>query len=252
MRSDIRECLIGMGDVKYQQFSAALAPGVENMIGVRLPQLRALAKEIARADWRAVLVEEDYYFEEVMLRGFVLSYASKDMDEMLPYIEEFIPVVDNWSVCDSVFMGMDIFKQDRERSWNFITPYLQSHKEFEVRVALIVIMQHLLKCDSDGKKIARLRIVDKEKISDRSEEKGLYTDRVLAEADKVDATMYYASMAVAWLVTEAFCCYPYHTFQFLQDNHLDDKTYNRGIQKILESRIPTDEVKDLLRDMKRR
>lgn len=252
MRQDIREQLLDMAEQDYQKFSAALIPGVENMLGIRLPQLRKLAKDIAKSDWKEAIEDEDFYFEERMLRGMVLSYASKDMDEMLPYIEAFIPLVDNWSICDSVFMGMEIFQKDRERAWKFIEPYLQSHKEFEVRVALIIMMQHLLKCDNNGKKIARLRTVDVSDLSDVSEEQGLYIDRVLTEVDKVDTTDYYASMAASWLLAEAFCCYPYHTYEYMKMCNLDDRTYNKGIQKIVESRIPTDDVKDLLKGMKRR
>ncbi|MBO5087314.1 MAG: DNA alkylation repair protein [Lachnospiraceae bacterium] len=252
MRKDIREQLLTMAENDYQKFSAALIPGVENMLGIRLPQLRKLAKDIAKLDWKEAIKDEDFYFEERMLRGMIISYASKDMDEMLPYIEAFIPLVDNWSICDSVFMGMEIFQKNRERAWKFIEPYLQSHKEYEVRVALIVMMQHLLKCDKNGKKIARLRTVDVSALSDVTEEKGLYIDRVLKEVDKVDTTDYYASMAASWLIAEAFCCYPYHTYEYMKMCNLDDRTYNKGIQKIVESRIPTDEVKNLLRGMKRR
>jgi len=252
LKKDIREQLLVMAEQDYQKFSAALIPGVEHMLGIRLPQLRKLAKEIAKTDWKAAIEDEDFYFEERMLRGMVLSYASKDMDEMLSYIEAFIPLVDNWSICDSVFMGMEIFQKDRECAWKFIEPYLKSHNEFEVRVALIIMMQHLLKCDKNGKKIPRLRIVDVSHLSNVDEEKGLYIDRVLAEVDKVDTTAYYASMAASWLLAEAFCCYPYHTYEYMRNSNLDDKTYNKGIQKIVESRIPTDEVKDWLRGMKRR
>lgn len=250
MRQDIRNKLSDMAESDYQKFSAGLIPGVENMLGIRLPELRKLAKQIAKSDWKTAIEEEDYYFEERMLRGMVLSYASKNMDEMLPYIAAFIPLVDNWSICDSVFSGMDIFQKDRERTWEFIQPYLQSDKEFEIRVALIIMMQHLLKCDIDGKKISRLREVTMENLSDTKEEKGLYLDRVLSAADSVDTTKYYAAMADAWLIAEAFCCFPYHTYLFLKENHLDNITINKAIQKIVESRIPSDEVKDLLRSMK--
>lgn len=250
MRQDIRERLVDMAETDYQKFSAALIPGVESMLGIRLPELRKLARQIAKEDWKAAIEEEDYYFEERMLRGMVLSYASKDMDEMLPYITAFIPLVDNWSICDSVFSGMDIFRKDKKRTWEFIQPYLQSDKEFEIRVALIIMMQHLLKCDVNGKKMSRLRKVSIENLSDTREEKGLYLDEVLSATDSVDTTGYYASMAAAWLIAEAFCCFPYHTYLFMQKNHLDNITYNKAIQKIVESRIPSDEVKDLLRSMK--
>ncbi len=252
MHLDIRKKLENMAEEGYQKFSSSLIPGVQGMLGIRLPQLRKFAKEIAKSDWRKASEEEDYYFEERMLRGMVLSYASKDMEEMLPYIEAFIPLVDNWSICDSVFMGMEIFQKDRERAWKFIEPYLQSDKEFEIRVALIIMMQHLLKCDKNGKKIARLRTVDVADMENVSEEAGLYVERVLEAVDQVDTIDYYASMAASWLIAEAFCCYPYHTHEYMNNCNLDDRTYNKGIQKIVESRIPTDEVKDLLRTMKRK
>lgn len=251
MIQSVQHQLLCMAENDYKAFSSKLIPGVTDMLGIRIPQLRKFAKEIVKSDWRAAIAEEDIYFEERMLRGMVLSYAGTDMDEMLPYITEFIPLVENWSVCDSVFMGMTIFQKDRERTWNYIQPYIQSHKEFEIRVALIIMMQHLLKCDVNGKKLSRLRQVAMEHLSDDREKKGLYLDRVLSAADSVDTAKYYASMADSWLIAEAFCCFPYHTFLFLKKNQLDNVTYNKAIQKIIESHIPTDEVKDLLRSMKR-
>lgn len=251
MREDIQKRLLDMSEADYQKFSASLIPGVKNMLGIRLPELRKLAKKIAKTDWENTISQEDIYFEERMLRGMILNYVSEDMDKILPYITAFIPLVDNWSVCDSVFMGMTIFQRDRERTWDYIQPYLQSDKEFEIRAAIIIMMQHLLKCDADGKKISRLRMITMEDLSDDQEVKGLYLDRVLSAADNVNTTAYYASMADAWFITEAFCCFPYHTYQFLKNNHLDDTTYNKSVQKIVESRIPSDEVKDLLRSMKR-
>lgn len=252
MRQDIRQQLCSMAEKKYQEFSSSLIPGVTNMLGIRLPELRKLAKQIAKSDWQLAIAEEDFYYEERMLRGMVISYVKGDMEEILPYITEFIPLVDNWAVCDSVFMGMEIFQKDRERTWEYIQPYLQSSKEFEIRVALIIMMQHLLKCDEKGKKMSRLRQVIPENLEDTSEKKGPYLDRILSAADSVDAEAYYVSMGVAWLIAEAFCCFPYHTYLFLKDNTLDTVTYNKAIQKITESRIPSDKVKDLLRSMKRK
>lgn len=252
MLQTIREQLITMSEEEYQKFSAGLIPGVEHMLGIRLPELRKLAKQIAKSDWKAAIDEEDYYFEERMLRGMVLGYAKGGMDEMLPYITEFIPLVNNWSICDSVFMGMHIFKKDRERTWDYIQPLLQSDKEFEVRVALIIMMQHLLKCDAKGKKLTRLRRVTLSEVQNTGEIPGLYTKRILEMIDREYPQGYYASMAASWLLAEAFCTYPYHTMCLIEENHLDDVTYNKGIQKIIESRIPDVGVKELLRSKKRR
>ena len=252
MKKEIREQLIQMAEPEYQRFAVGLIPGEDKMLGIRIPQLRALAKQIVKSDWKAAIKEQDVYFEETMLHGMILSYASKDMDEMLPYIKEFIPRVNNWSVCDSVFMGMHIFQTDRKKTWKFIEAYLHSDKEFEIRVALIIMMQHLLKCDRQGKKTARLRVVGIDDLRVETREKGLYVDKVFEELDMVKTADYYASMAASWLLAEAFCCYPYNTYQYILENHLDDITHNKGIQKITESKIPTNEVKSILKSSKRR
>lgn len=251
MRQEIREQLLELSETEYQKFSSGLIPGVTNMQGIRLPELRKLAKQIAKGNWKETLEEEDVYFEEVMLRGMVISYAIKDIEELLPYIAAFIPQVDNWSVCDSVFMGMTVLQKDRERTWEFIQDYLYSDKEFDVRVALIIMMQHLLKCDAAGKKISRLRIVDMQSVENTLENPGIYTERILQSINREFSQGYYASMGASWLLTESFCVYPYHTMKFIQDNKMDKITFHKGIQKMTESRILTDDVKKMLTQFKK-
>lgn len=251
MRKDVRLELEKMSEENYKKFSSSLIPGVKNMLGIRLPLLREYAKKLAKDDWEDAISEDDYYFEEVMLRGMVIGYASNDVSLMEGCIKDFVPLVDNWSVCDSVFMGMKIFEKNREWAWNFIQPYLNSNKEFEIRVGVIIMMQHILKCDENGKKMARLRRIDMSCLGDSGEKKGLYLDRIFEAMDRIDTSKYYASMAVSWLVTEAFCLFPYHTYEYLNRCKLDDLTYNKGLQKIVESKIPGDEVKKIIKGMKR-
>ena len=251
MKQNIRAELKAMAEGEYGKFSQGLIPGKDNILGIRLPILRELAKNYAKGDWISLLEEEDMYFEETMLRGMILGYAIKKTDELAKYVEGFIPLVDNWSVCDSVFMGMSTWQKDRAFTWDFIQKYLYSEKEFEVRVALIIMMQHLLKCDEQGRKIPRLRSVEMTHLTDCHEVPGLYLNRVLGSLDRAFQQGYYASMAASWLLAECFCCFPYYTHEFMKQNKMDDVTYNKGIQKIIESRIPTDEVKQYLRMLKR-
>lgn len=250
MKQEIRKQLLSMAEHDYQKFSSGLIPGVENMLGIRLPNLRKMAKKIAKEDWRTAIEGEDGYFEERMLHGMVLSYVPEELEIMLPYIIEFIPLVNNWSVCDSIFMGMTVFQKDRERTWEFIQPYLKSEKEFEIRIALVILMQHLMKCDKNGKKISRLRKVSTEMVSNAAEEKGKYLDRVFQAVSQVNTDNYYASMMAAWLTAETFCCFPYHTMEFIKKDPLDRMTGNRAIQKIMESKIPDNEVKYILKGWK--
>lgn len=256
MKEEVRRFLLENSDEAYREFSMSLIPGEDAMVGVRLPVLRKKAKELAKGNWRETLMEEDVYFEEVMLRGMVLSYAKESFTVMLPYIEGYIPCVKNWSVCDSVFSGMKVLREDQERTWEFIQPYLYSQKEFEVRTAVIIMMQHMLKCDETGKNLKRLTCISgkdcmAEKEYGKKEDCGKYLPRIL-EALNREFPQYYASMAAAWTVAEAFCTYPAAVYKFLADNRLDDDTYDRALQKIVESRIPLPEVKEMIRGMKRK
>lgn len=252
MKEEIRQFLIANSEERYREFSKALVPGERTMLGVRLPVLRKKAKELARGDWRGELETEDIYFEEIMLRGMMLSYVRESLPVMLPYIEAFIPCVGNWSVCDSVFSKMDVFREDKERTWKFIQPYLYSDKEFEIRTAIIIMMSHLLKCDEKGKNRKRLRSISmKDCEGDNTACTKKYLSRILEALDR-EFPAYYASMAAAWTIAEAFCCYPAPVYVFLQDNRLDDATYNRALQKIVESLIPCPEVKTEIRKMKRK
>lgn len=256
MKEEIRNFLIENSEEKYREFSKALIPGEKTMLGVRLPVLRKKAKELAKGNWREELKTEDIYFEEVMLRGMMLSYVKESLSVMLPYIEAYIPCVKNWSVCDSVFSKMEVFRQDRDKTWEFIQPYLYSDEEFEVRTAVIIMMSHVLKCDEEGKNIKRLASISLEDcLAGRDKpatgNAGSYLPGIL-EALNREFTAYYASMAAAWIVAEAFCCYPASVYKFLRNNRMDDDTYNRALQKIVESLIPCPEVKAEIRKMKRK
>lgn len=96
----LREQLLELTEPKYMKFTSALMPGVENVLGIRLPILRSIAKEIAAGDWRAYLAEaEDFYFEERMLQGLVIGYARCEPAEKLAHVARFVPKIDlkRWS-----------------------------------------------------------------------------------------------------------------------------------------------------------
>lgn len=256
MKQEIREQLILLAENDYREFSASLVPGEEAMLGVRLPKLRDIAKQLAKGNWIEQLKTEDIYFEELMLRGMVIGYGTKKMqpEEAFGYIRDFIPLVKNWSVCDSVFMKMDICKKDKDLTWEFLLPYLDSGREFEVRVALIIMMAHLLRVDSNGKKISRLRKVTLRDLKGEVNEKksaGKYLEMILEKVNRPFTEGYYAHMAAAWLIAESFCCFPAITVRFLKNCRLDDATYNKALQKIIESKIPEEDVKVYIRSLKK-
>lgn len=96
-KEQIRIELESHSDEKYRKFTSHLIPGVSSILGVRLPELRKMAKRLARADWQKNLSQlSDDTFEEIMLQGMVIGYADCPADERLKLVSGFVPKIDNW------------------------------------------------------------------------------------------------------------------------------------------------------------
>ena len=269
MRKEIRDRISAYAENEYRNFSAALIPGAKQLLGVRLPKLREIAKEIAKGDWRREVehTEDEYadlYFEETMLRGMIIGYgtAKKDVTESegIQYLEKFIPMIDDWSVCDSFCNSFSFANKHRDAVWEVLQKYLYSEKEFEVRVALILLLSQYLKYDSGNQKMSRNRSVDmaalekNKKNMERSTAVKVqfpYIDKILSALNREFTQGYYAQMAAAWLLAEAFVCFPYEVNEMLvSDCKMDKWTYNKALQKIRESLNPDAEVKEYIKKCK--
>ncbi|MFL1673387.1 DNA alkylation repair protein [Paenibacillus dendritiformis] len=227
MDTTIRAQIMALADEKYRQFSASLIPNINNVVGVRLPELRKLARNIAKGDWRAYLAQADSdYFEEVMLQGMVIGGAKADVEEILHHVAAFVPKIDNWSVCDSFCSGLKIASSHQERVWEFIQPYLESDQEYDIRFSVVMLLNYF---------------IDEP-----------YIHRVLERLDRIKHEGYYVKMAVAWAVSICFVKLPDITMEYLRSNSLDDFTYNKALQKIAESYRVAPETKALIRSMKRK
>lgn len=260
MNKEIKEKLFAKSEQKYKEFSSALIPESKPLLGVRLPILRSMAKEMVMMDnWLEQVTEyngeyEDIYFEETMLRGMMIGYGTAKMeaDQALKIVEPFILQIDNWSVCDSFCNSLLFVQKHRDTVWDFLQSYLDSDKEFFVRTALIIILNHYLKYDKNGKKLTRKRTVTMQDLQKSDEidnfESYPYLEKIFTVLNRKYKQGYYAQMAVAWTTAEAFVTFPYETLQMLKkDCEMDEWTYKKAIQKICESRNPSDEVKIYLK-----
>lgn len=275
MRESIRNMLMEYAEEGYRDFSANLVPGAKPLLGVRLPQLRKLAKELVikndeTFDWRAETSSyegeyADIYFEETMLRGMTIGYgtAQKDVtcEEGLSFLEMFLPYIDNWSVCDSFCSSFTFANQYRDAVWEFLQPYLYSKQEYEVRTALILLLNQYLKYDKNNKKLPRKKIVtiddfteshQNKECSARNFDQFPYLEKILAALNRAFTQGYYAQMAAAWILAEAFVYFPYEINQlFITDCKIDNWTYNKALQKIRESKNPNQEVKEYIKSLKK-
>jgi 3-methyladenine DNA glycosylase AlkD len=224
----ILDKLNSLADTEYRQFHSKLLPNVDiELIGVRIPQLRKIAKEIIKSDWRAFLseYEKSNLYELVMLCGMVTAGAKCDFEEKLGYVTAFVPRINNWAVCDTFCGDLKQVGQRLDITYSFLQPYLTSDKEYELRFGVVILMQYY--------------------INDE------YIDKVLAWYGKIRHDGYYVKMAVAWGLSVCFVKYREKTLEFLEHCDLDTFTYNKTIQKIRESYRVSIEDKEMLKGMKR-
>ena len=223
---DLRDKLFELSDDKFKTFHSRLCPNTDNIIGVRLPLLRQLAKEIAKGDWRNFLSNsKEEYYEEILINGLVIAYAKCDVEERLNYIESFVPKIDNWAICDSFCNTLKFVNKNKEIMWEFIQSYLKSYNEFEIRFAVVIILNYYITED--------------------------YIDLVLKTLDNIKHDGYYVKMAVALAISMCFIKFEEKTMAYLKDNSLDDFTYNKSLQKICESLRVDKNTKELIKSMKR-
>lgn len=220
----IRDRIFALADEKYRAFHSSLCPGVDNIIGVRAPVLRTLAKELYAEKGIAVLdeIDEDYY-EEVLLKGMIIGQNKAFCPDL---IRNFIPKITNWAVCDAFCAGLKITKKHKEEMMAIIKEALCSEKEFTVRFGVVMLLDYYVEAP--------------------------YLSYLFSVFDENKRTEYYVEMAVAWAVSICLMKYFDETIAYLKDCKLDDFTFNKALQKGIESYRITPEQKALLRQMKRK
>lgn len=219
--------LFELQDKKYKEFHSSLCPNVDNIIGVRIPELRKLAKQIAKENPKEFIenpVKKQYY-EEIMLEGFVIGYMKATLEEKLHYLDNFIPEIDNWAVCDCTASTLKFIDKYKKEAWEYLQKYINSKKEFEKRFAIIILMDYYLTDE--------------------------YIDKVLEIYNKIDSDQYYVQMGIAWAISVCFVKYREKTRKILHNNNLSTFTHNKSIQKIIESTRVDKETKEELKKLKK-
>lgn len=225
----ISEHLIQLAQNGNKPFAAMLNPDVKGVLGIRVPQLRALAKSIAASNsWRDYVASADTEFmESRMLHGMVIGYVKGiNIEHRFALIREWAPRINSWSVCDCVCSTFKLNKSERALWWQFIQPYFKSKSTYEVRFALVMVLREFVDAD--------------------------HIEQVLHIADTIHHPDYYVKMAVAWLLEECFVKMPEPTMAYLEHDHICTFTHNKALQKICESLRPTAEQKEAVRRLKRK
>ena len=224
MDIEIRKKLEGMSERGYADFSVKLIPGAKNVLGIRMPVLRALAKELSKEGYDLQSDgSADIYYEETLLRGMLIGTLRLSYEKRIELIKDFVPRIDNWGVCDSFCCSLKFVKKNRAAVWEFLQPYIYSEKEFEQRFAAVMLLDHFV-CEE-------------------------YIDRTLKALTEISAESYYASMAAAWAAAECYIKFPEKSEPYLSLEFFDKDTLGRTVKKLCESYRISDETKTKLKNM---
>ena len=224
-------------DLKYRDFHASLLPNIDkkSIIGVRVPTMRKIAKEFAAADVAKFLDKLPHkYFEENQVHLFVVERI-KDADECLRRIEQFLPYIDNWAVCDG--KSPKALLKDEKRFVSCIEKWLKSREPYTVRFGVNMLMNFFLDARFNKKFLKWVAAIDESLFNDDG--------RTECPTDR-----YYVQMVVAWYFATALAKQWDAAFPYIEGRKLSPWIHAKSIQKACESYRITDAQKAILRRLK--
>ena len=216
--------LYALADSEYREFQAGLIPNVSKVrfVGVRTPQLRALAKEMVREGSAREFLQTKLphtTFDEMQLHAFIIC-SMKDYEGVLKEVERLLPHVDNWATCDQ--LSPKVFKQNKDKLLVSIRQWMQSEHEYTVRFGMGMLMQHYL--DAPWFRV-----------------------EFLEEAAQIRREEYYVRMMQAWFFATALAKQYDAALPFIRLRRLEPWTHRKALQKACESRRLTQEQKAVLK-----
>ena len=221
----IQERLFALQDEKYREFQRSLIPGLprENIIGIRIPVMRKLAKEFVKEPEAAVFLKQlpHTYYDENILHALLIAEI-KDYDACMEAVEAFLPYIDNWAVCDG--LSPKVFGKHKAEFLEKIRLWIPSEHIYTCRFGIGMLMRWFLDEDFQPGYLELPAAV-------RSEE-------------------YYVNMMTAWFFATALAKQWDAAIPYLEQNRLDPWTHNKTIQKARESYRITTEQKEYLKRLK--
>ena len=207
---NILQDLEKLADKKYQKFTSGLLPGVNYILGVRVPDIRNYAKTFTDEEMQNFCNNYKLkYFEEYFLKGLFIAKICKKLtpEESLKQIQNFIPQISNWSVCDCFCSELKIIKNHQQIFLPLILKNLKSKEEFAQRTAL---------------NLARRFYLDDK-----------YFKQIMTAVLNLKPKKYYSQMAQAWFMCEAYIKYPKETEKYLKN--LTPEVYKMTLRKLKDS-----------------
>lgn len=219
------EYLYSKKDIKFKEFSKKIILD-ETMIGVRTPILKNMAREIFKGNYKSYLeIAKDDIYEEKLIYGLIICNIKEFNEETIKYMDNYSKKINNWALCDLFCSNLKFVKKNKKEVLEYIKKKIKKENIWIKRLCFVLLLDYYI------------------------EEK--YLSLIFELCDTYNTNDYYIEMSVAWLISNCYIKYKRETNIYLNNNKLNKFTYNKAIQKIIESKRITEEEKNILRTMKR-
>ncbi len=215
-------------DLKYQKFEQKICPTKYKILGVKIPILRKITTALLKNNDYEIILKNinNNHFEEVMIAGLVIAKVPITYQKRKKLITQYLNKIDNWAICDTFCNSLKSIIDDEDDFFNYLNQILEIKKEFYQRFVIVNYLNYYIN------------------------EK--YIDKVLANLLKIKTNEYYVKMAISWCLSTCLSKNFNITIKFMQENQsqIDKWTYNKALQKGIESYQISEGQKAILRSLK--
>ena len=209
---DVVRELNANADAKYRDFIAKLVPTIEKdtIIGVRMGDLRRLAREIRKEENLDIFNEAKFYYrEEKLLYALCIFKMSESFDAAMNALDKFLPYIDSWEVTDLVAGEIIIDEAHIDKAFQKALSYVHSSDEYNIRLGLVIMNK---------------------KFNDEA-----HIDKIIDAIKNITHNTYYVNMAAAWLLCELYFADKAKVDEFLSSESISTEIKKMTRQKIRES-----------------
>ena len=247
-----------LADARYREGHLRVVNALpeRRVMGLHSPEIKAVAKQLSRDCGEVVMPDgthricvngvevirafetvpsENLCYEETVIWGYLINLEKCSLDERLAMLGRYVPVLDNWAVCDSYCAHAKwMARADNATLWAFLERWFDSEHEFEVRFAVVAAMCYFLGEEWLDKVFERINRLDFGRI--KSKYKTIKGKPKVAQQGTVQGTEpYYVRMGVAWLLATALAKFPDATRAFVRSSNLPEDVVKLYIRKARES-----------------
>jgi len=218
--------LLTLTDDKFKDFSTKIIVD-DSLIGIRTPILKNIAKIIFKGNYKEFIsVCKPSNYEEKLIYGLVIGNIKEFNKETIKYVNKYSKTIDNWALCDLFCANLKFVKNNQKEVFDYILNTIDNDNLWKRRLCFVLLLDYYIEPD--------------------------YIDVIFELCDTYNTNDYYVEMSVAWLISICYIKEKDKTIKYLDSNKLNNFTYNKAIQKIIESKRVAKEEKEELRKKKRR